>query len=89
MADHSPRYHPSSTLSEFLRPWKINVSCDEKPLEDTEEVGSAGEDLGMGSSAHAGVGDLFKDSGTYGSSPWFGYMGDDPPHGTGLGRVQE
>ena len=52
-------------------------------------MGSSDEDFGIGRSKHAGVGDLFQGGGTGGYYIWFGDVGDDSLHETGLGRVTE
>ena len=50
-------------------------------------MGSADEDIGKGSSKHAGVGDILKGGGTGGSSLWVRDVGYDPPHGLGYTEI--
>ena len=48
---------------------------------------SAGEDIGTGSSKHAGVGEMFKGGGTCGHSLWVRDVGYEPHHGPGSAGV--
>ena len=52
-------------------------------------MGSDDEDLRIERIKHAGAGDLLQSGGTGGSSPWFEYVGDEPPHGPCPGGVPE
>ena len=56
-------------------------------MEGTKEVVSAGEDIGTGSSKHAGVGEMFKGGGTCGHSLWVRDVGYEPHHGPGSAGV--
>ena len=60
----------------------------EKPVEGTEELGSAEKYLGTGRINHAVVGNLTQGVDAGGFSPWVGDVGDELLQGTGTAVLQ-
>ena len=60
----------------------------EKPVEGTEELGSAEKYLGTGRINHAGVGSLIQGGDTDSYFLWVRDVGDEPLHGMGPGVLK-
>ena len=88
---------PPTQISAIVQvPWPNSYSLGqllardgEKPEEGMEEVGLDDKYLGTGRINHTGVGNLIQGGDTGSFSILVRYVGDNPSHGPGPGKVPE